>query len=33
MLREEGVSFQPLKTWKTSRDPDDEPKKNRILHL
>jgi hypothetical protein len=22
LLREEGVSFQRLKTWKTSRDPD-----------
>jgi transposase len=33
LLREEGVSFQRLKTWKTSRDPDYEPKKNRILHL
>jgi transposase len=31
LLREEGVSFQRLKTWKTSRDPDYEPKKNRIL--
>jgi hypothetical protein len=27
------VSFQRLKTWKTSRDADYEPKKNRILHL
>jgi len=33
LLREEGVSFQRLKTWKTSRDPDYERKKNRILHL
>jgi hypothetical protein len=27
------VSFQRLKTWKQSRDPDFEAKKNRILHL
>ena len=27
------MSFQRLKTWKTSRDPDYERKKNRILHL
>jgi hypothetical protein len=27
------VSFQRLKTWKQSRDPDFETKKNRILHL
>ena len=27
LLREEGVSFQRLKTWKTSRDPDYERKK------
>src|SRR3954451_13535197 len=33
LLREEGVSFQRLKTWKTSRDPAFEAKKNRILHL
>jgi transposase len=33
LLREGGVSFQRLKTWKTSRDPDYERKKNRILHL
>ena len=33
LLREEGVSFQRLKTWKQSRDPDFEAKKNRILHL
>lgn len=33
MLREEGVSFQALKTWKTSTDPDFEAKKNRVLHL
>jgi transposase len=33
LLREQGVSFQRLKTWKASRDPDSEAKKNRILHL
>jgi transposase len=33
LLRQEGVSFQRLKTWKQSRDPDFEAKKNRVLHL
>jgi len=33
LLRQEGVSFQRLKTWKQSSDPDFEAKKNRILHL
>ncbi len=33
LLREEGVSFQALKTWKTSNDPDFEVKKNRVLEL
>ncbi len=33
LLREEGVSFQRLKTWKQSNDPDFEAKKNRILEL
>jgi transposase len=33
LLREAGVSVQRLKTWKRSRDPDYEAKKNRILHL
>src|SRR4051812_37349293 len=33
LLREEEVSFQALKTWKTSNDPDFEAKKNRILKL
>jgi transposase len=33
LLREEGVSFQRLKTWEQSHDPDFEAKKNRILHL
>ena len=28
-----GVSFQRLKTWKQSADPDFEAKKNPILHL
>lgn len=32
LLREQGVSFQRLKTWKRSRDPAFEIK-NRILHL
>ena len=33
LLREEGVSFQVIKTWKQSSDPDFETKKNRVLHL
>jgi hypothetical protein len=33
LFREEGVSFQRLKTCKHSRDPDYAAKKNRILHL
>lgn len=33
LLREEGVSFQVIKTWKQSNDPDSEPKKNRVLAL
>jgi transposase len=33
LLHEEGVSFQALKTWKESNDPDFEAKKNRILEL
>jgi transposase len=33
LLREEGVSFQVIKTWKTSTDPDFEEKKNRVLEL
>jgi transposase len=33
LLREEGVSFQALRTWKRSNDPDFERKKNRILEL
>lgn len=33
LLREEGVSFQAVKTWKESNDPDSEAKKNRILEL
>ncbi len=33
LLREEGVSFQAMKTWKESNDPDFEAKKNRILEL
>lgn len=33
LLREEGVSFQRLKTFKLSTDPDFEPKKDRVLEL
>jgi transposase len=33
VLREEGVSFQVIKTYKQSKDPDFEAKKNRVLHL
>ena len=33
LLREEGVSFQVIKTWKQSTDPDVEAKKNRVLEL
>ena len=33
LLREEGVSFQAVRTWKRSSDPGFEPKKNRILEL
>jgi transposase len=33
LLREEGVSFQVIKTFKASTDPDFEAKKNRVLHL
>ena len=33
VLREEGVSFQVIKTFKQSNDPDFEIKKNRILEL
>ncbi|MFJ9583837.1 IS630 family transposase [Streptomyces acidicola] len=33
LLREEGVSFQRIKTWKTSRDPDYVAKKARVEHL
>ncbi|TJZ57432.1 hypothetical protein FCH28_08470 [Streptomyces piniterrae] len=33
LLREEGVFFQRLKTWKTSRDPDYAAKKARVEHL
>ena len=33
LLREECVSFQRLKTWKTSADPDYAVKKARIEHL
>ena len=33
LLREEGVSFQVIKTFKVSNDPDFEQKKNRALEL
>ena len=33
LLREEGVSFQAIKTFKVSNDPDFETKKNRVLEL
>ncbi|MFH9043563.1 IS630 family transposase [Streptomyces sp. NPDC017966] len=33
LLREEGVSFQRVKTWKTSRDPDYATEKARVEHL
>ncbi|WSG20219.1 hypothetical protein OHB30_03755 [Streptomyces europaeiscabiei] len=33
LLREDGVSFQRMKTWKTSRDPDYTAKKARVEHV
>jgi hypothetical protein len=33
LLREEGASFQRIKTWKASRDPDYAVKKARVEHL
>src|SRR5277367_5937332 len=33
LLREEGVSFQRIKTWKASKDPDYTMKKARVEHL
>src|SRR6266567_6043582 len=33
LLREEGVSFQAVRSWKRSNDPCFEAKKNRILEL
>jgi transposase len=33
LLREEGISFQRLKTWKASRDPHYAAKKARVEHL
>jgi transposase len=33
LLREEGVSFQRIRTWKASKDPDDAAKKARVEHL
>jgi hypothetical protein len=32
ILRAEGVSFQRMKTWKRSRDPDYAVKKARVEH-
>jgi hypothetical protein len=32
-VREEGVNFRRLKTWKASKDPDYTAKKSRIEHL
>ena len=33
LVREEGVTFQRLKTWKTGKDPDYAAKKARVEHL
>jgi hypothetical protein len=33
LLRAENVSFQAVKTWKTSADPDNAAKKARVEHL
>jgi transposase len=33
LLHEEGVSFQAVRSWKRSNDPDFEAKKNRILEF
>ena len=33
LLRDEGVSFQAVKTWKASADPDYQAKKARVEHL
>src|SRR5215813_2642673 len=33
LLRDEGVSFQAVKTWKASADPDYDAKKARVEHL
>jgi transposase len=33
LLHDEGVSFQRVKTWKTSKDPDYEARKARVEHL
>ncbi len=33
LLRKEGVSFQVIKSFKQSNDPDYEAKKNRVLEL
>lgn len=33
LLREEGVTFQRLKTWKSSTDPDYAAKRARVEHL
>jgi hypothetical protein len=33
LLREEGVTFQRIKTWKASKDPGYAVKKARVEHL
>jgi hypothetical protein len=33
LLREEGVTFQRLKTWKASKEPQYAEKKARVEHL
>ena len=33
LLREEGVRFQAVRTWKRSNDPDFEAKRDRIVEL
>lgn len=33
LLRDEGVSFQRIKTWKAPKDPEYEARKARVEHL
>jgi hypothetical protein len=33
LLREQGFTFQGLKTWKASKDPEYAGKKPRVVHL